>query len=251
MRVTLRPNYRTAGPDLGPRVRAFAAYLEGLDAQTCTDVAETLEQGMEVDIELDDGERFASSPEHVEIRREPAEGTAFAYEPPFGISLDLEITPKLRREGLVREFVHQAQIVRREAGLEVTDRITVAVAGPDDALAALREHTDYVARGAPRSVGRSRREPAFRRTRDHRRGVRADGSPSRSPSRCRRSRSRRSDVTGPGIVAAVSRVLFDLGCNVEDSSMTLLRGNFAMMLVLAMSRRPRRDGSRGGPASRL
>lgn len=35
----------------------------------------------------------------------------------------------------------------------------------------------------------------------------------------------------PGIVATVSRVLFDLGCNVEDSSMTLLRGNFAMMLV--------------------
>jgi glycine cleavage system transcriptional repressor len=37
----------------------------------------------------------------------------------------------------------------------------------------------------------------------------------------------------PGIVAAVTRALFDLGCNIEDSSMTLLRGNFAMMLVVA------------------
>jgi glycine cleavage system transcriptional repressor len=37
----------------------------------------------------------------------------------------------------------------------------------------------------------------------------------------------------PGIVAAVSKVLFDLGCNVEDSSMTLLRGNFSMMLIVA------------------
>jgi glycine cleavage system transcriptional repressor len=37
----------------------------------------------------------------------------------------------------------------------------------------------------------------------------------------------------PGIVAAVARVLYDTGCNVEDSSMTLLRGNFAMMLVVA------------------
>lgn len=36
----------------------------------------------------------------------------------------------------------------------------------------------------------------------------------------------------PGIVAAVASVLFEQGCNVEDSSMTLLRGNFAMMLVL-------------------
>jgi glycine cleavage system transcriptional repressor len=37
----------------------------------------------------------------------------------------------------------------------------------------------------------------------------------------------------PGIVAALAEVLYDLGCNVEDSSMTLLRGNFAMMLVVA------------------
>ncbi len=36
----------------------------------------------------------------------------------------------------------------------------------------------------------------------------------------------------PGIVAAVARVLYELGCNVEDSSMTLLRGNFAMMLIV-------------------
>ncbi len=37
----------------------------------------------------------------------------------------------------------------------------------------------------------------------------------------------------PGIVAAVAKVLYELGCNVEDSSMTLLRGNFAMQLVIA------------------
>jgi glycine cleavage system transcriptional repressor len=37
----------------------------------------------------------------------------------------------------------------------------------------------------------------------------------------------------PGIVAAVSKVLYEHGCNVEDSSMTLLRGNFSIMLILA------------------
>lgn len=35
----------------------------------------------------------------------------------------------------------------------------------------------------------------------------------------------------PGMVAAVSRVLYERGCNVTDSSMTLLRGNFVIMLV--------------------
>ncbi|MBK9178980.1 MAG: ACT domain-containing protein [Acidimicrobiales bacterium] len=37
----------------------------------------------------------------------------------------------------------------------------------------------------------------------------------------------------PGIVAAVTRVLVDHACNLEDTSMTILRGHFAMMLVVA------------------
>ncbi|HEX2047492.1 MAG TPA: ACT domain-containing protein [Acidimicrobiales bacterium] len=36
----------------------------------------------------------------------------------------------------------------------------------------------------------------------------------------------------PGIVAAVTRAFVDHGCNLEDSSMTILRGQFAMMLVV-------------------
>ena len=38
----------------------------------------------------------------------------------------------------------------------------------------------------------------------------------------------------PGIVAGVTRVLFEQGCNLEDTSMTILRGHFAMMLVVAV-----------------
>ena len=37
----------------------------------------------------------------------------------------------------------------------------------------------------------------------------------------------------PGIVAAVTEVLLDRGCNLEDTSMSILRGHFAMMLVVA------------------
>ena len=36
----------------------------------------------------------------------------------------------------------------------------------------------------------------------------------------------------PGIVAAVTGVLVDKGCNLEDTSMTILRGHFTMMLVV-------------------
>jgi glycine cleavage system transcriptional repressor len=40
-------------------------------------------------------------------------------------------------------------------------------------------------------------------------------------------------VDRPGIVAAVTRVLVDQGCNLEDTSMSILRGHFAMMLLVA------------------
>jgi glycine cleavage system transcriptional repressor len=38
----------------------------------------------------------------------------------------------------------------------------------------------------------------------------------------------------PGIVAAVSQALFERGCNIEDSSMTILRGEFAMILIVSV-----------------
>jgi glycine cleavage system transcriptional repressor len=42
----------------------------------------------------------------------------------------------------------------------------------------------------------------------------------------------------PGIIAETTGVLADLGLNIEDSTMTLLRGHFAMMLVCAGEREP-------------
>jgi glycine cleavage system transcriptional repressor len=58
----------------------------------------------------------------------------------------------------------------------------------------------------------------------------------------------------PGIVAAVSRAFVDQGCNIEDSAMTILRGQFAMMVVIAAPAEVDRAGLRSalaGPASDL
>jgi isoleucyl-tRNA synthetase len=144
VRATLRPNYPTAGPEFGNGVRALAQALEALTPENAQTLAVALDEGLEVDIDVEGGQVMRIGPEYVEIRREPASGTAFAYEPPFGVSLDLQITPELKREGIAREFVHQVQTLRRELGLEVTDRITVAVGGPSEIFEALREHEGYV-----------------------------------------------------------------------------------------------------------
>ncbi len=61
------------------------------------------------------------------------------------VQLDLEITPELHREGLMREVVRQVQNARKEAGLNVDDRIHLSLDTHDEELAqAIAEYTDTI-----------------------------------------------------------------------------------------------------------
>jgi isoleucyl-tRNA synthetase len=61
------------------------------------------------------------------------------------VSLDLDVTSELHAEGLARDVIRAVQQARRDAGLEVSDRIALVVSGPDVALDALRTHRNFVA----------------------------------------------------------------------------------------------------------
>src|SRR3712207_5654956 len=61
------------------------------------------------------------------------------------VALNLELDDELRREGLAREVVHAVQGARKNAGLDVEDRIVLTLGGDEELLAAAREHEDYVA----------------------------------------------------------------------------------------------------------
>jgi isoleucyl-tRNA synthetase len=60
------------------------------------------------------------------------------------VAVALELDDELRREGLAREVVHAVQNARRQAGLEITDRIELRLAGDPELLEAARAHEDYV-----------------------------------------------------------------------------------------------------------
>ena len=61
------------------------------------------------------------------------------------VALNLELNDALHREGLAREVVHAVQAARKEAGLDVEDRISLVLGGDPELLEAVRAHEEYVA----------------------------------------------------------------------------------------------------------
>jgi isoleucyl-tRNA synthetase len=61
------------------------------------------------------------------------------------VVLDTEVTPELAAEGLARDLVRQVQQARRDAGLDVSDRISLTIGGSDEVVAAATTHRDLIA----------------------------------------------------------------------------------------------------------
>jgi isoleucyl-tRNA synthetase len=133
-----KPDFKVLGPRLGSRVRAVTAAL-GADDGT---LAARLAGGETVEIHAGDGPAVPIAPDDVTVSHDVRAGYGVASEGGVTVALELEVTPELRREGLARELVRLIQDARKEAGLEVTDRVELAVetsGEPAEALAAHRE----------------------------------------------------------------------------------------------------------------
>jgi isoleucyl-tRNA synthetase len=137
----VKPNYRALGPRFGKRMPQVAAAVAALDPQR---VAAVMADGGQVGISVE-GEEHALGADEVTLALQPLEGYEVEAEAGHAVALQLELDDELRREGLAREIVHAVQNARKEAGLEITDRIELTLGGDDELLAAAREHRDYVA----------------------------------------------------------------------------------------------------------
>ena len=78
------------------------------------------------------------------VESSAAEGFACAEESGFLVGLDTKLDDALRREGLARELVRAVQDARKQAGLEVADRIVLSVEGDAAVTAAVTEHREYL-----------------------------------------------------------------------------------------------------------
>ena len=137
---TVKPNYRSLGPRFGKKMPQAAAAIEALDPSR---VAAALAAGGEVGIAID-GTDHTLGPDDVTLALQPLDGYEVEAEAGHAVALALELDDELRREGLARELVHAVQNARKEAGLEITDRIELRLGGDDELLAAAREHQAYL-----------------------------------------------------------------------------------------------------------
>jgi isoleucyl-tRNA synthetase len=78
------------------------------------------------------------------VVEEPVTGWRVVRDGATAVALDLEVTPELRLEGLARDLVRAVQDLRKAAGLEVADRIELAVKADGQAAAAVEAHRDYL-----------------------------------------------------------------------------------------------------------
>nr|MDQ3957735.1 DUF5915 domain-containing protein [Actinomycetota bacterium] len=139
---TVKPNFKALGPRFGPQVKDVAAALGRADARG---VVEALERGSGATIEVD-GEHVVLGHEELDVRVSGREGFSLAQDGPFGVALDLHVTPELEAEGVAREVVRAVQDLRKGTGLAVEDRIELWLGSDDEAVrSALTQHREMIA----------------------------------------------------------------------------------------------------------
>ena len=137
--LTLKADFKKLGPRFGAKMKAAAAAIAALSGAE----AGALARGESVNVSIQ-GETVAIAPEEVVIRRDPREGVVVAAEGNIVVALETALTPALVAEGLMREFVSRVQALRKEADLEITQRIEVCVSADEEVLSALEAWQDTI-----------------------------------------------------------------------------------------------------------
>jgi isoleucyl-tRNA synthetase len=130
---TLTVDFKVAGKRLGPKMKAVGAAAKSGDWRRDGDQVVVGDEAMQ------------SGEYNLQLKPLLARGAQPLPGNDALVVLDLAITPELEAEGRARDLVRMIQQARKDAGLHVADRITLALDIPADFSAALATHKDYIA----------------------------------------------------------------------------------------------------------
>jgi isoleucyl-tRNA synthetase len=143
----LAPNFRALGPRFGRDAQAVAAALRQAPAELAAELAPRLRAGEGVELAVAGLGTVELGPEEAAVVEEPVTGWRVVRDGATTVALDLEVSPELRLEGLARDLVRAVQDLRKSAGLDVADRIELAIkagGGENQVAAAVAAHRDYL-----------------------------------------------------------------------------------------------------------
>ena len=126
--LRVKPNLPVLGPKLGRELASVRAALE----------AGRFEEVGDGRFRVDGHEL---TPDEVLVERRGKEGWAVAGEDGLTVALELALDPELELEGRVRDLIHEVNRLRKEQGLELTDRIVLTL---PEAEAELLLHKEWI-----------------------------------------------------------------------------------------------------------
>ena len=136
---TIKPNFKVLGPRFGKDMKIISEAIQNL---TQKDIA-TVEKQQEISLVINDKVVNLSLSE-VEIASQDIEGWLVANQGGLTVALDITITDDLRMEGNARELVNRVQNLRKDSGLEVTDKITLVIQKNDILERSIEANEHYI-----------------------------------------------------------------------------------------------------------
>ena len=134
-----KANFKVLGKELGPKMKAAAAVIQTLASEQIQSILE----GTSLTIDVD-GTSVELTAEKVIVDRSEKDGLKVLNDGTLTVGLDSKITDELKKEGYVRDLVRGIQNLRKESGLNVTDRINLTVGGDDELKAAFAMFESFV-----------------------------------------------------------------------------------------------------------
>ena len=135
----IKPDFKKLGPKFGQHMKAIASEINTFSQEQI----EQLERAGSITLELSGGP-ISIDKSDVEISSDDIPGWLVASEGKVTVALDISISAELKNEGIARELVNRIQTIRKESGLEVTDRIRVQMQHHELITPAVEKNLQYI-----------------------------------------------------------------------------------------------------------
>lgn len=132
-------NFRVMGKKFGKLMKAVAARMDALDQNEIA----LLETSGNTTFDIE-GQIITVDATDVDIISEDIPGWLVSNEGNITVALEVELTDELKMEGMARELINRIQNLRKENGLEITDRIMVTVAPHEETDAAIKSFGEMI-----------------------------------------------------------------------------------------------------------